>query len=83
MSLKGLKKYQNLITNYFKKSDKVYEDNRSVNIDIEKNEISININEICVNNNDNTGNWHCLECGDNMGDNPRQLCGKGYCYNSI
>lgn len=31
--------------------------------------------------NNKTGNWHCLECGDNMGNNPRQLCGKSYCYN--
>ena len=27
-----------------------------------------------------TNNWHCLECGDNMGpDNSRQLCRKFYC----
>ena len=25
----------------------------------------------------------CLMCGDDMGkDNPRQLCGKTYCYNT-
>lgn len=31
--------------------------------------------------NDLTGNYHCLECGDNMGpNNARQLCGKYYCY---
>ena len=30
-----------------------------------------------------TGCWHCLECGENMGaTNSRQLCGKYYCYYS-
>jgi hypothetical protein len=25
-------------------------------------------------------NWHCIECGTNMGpNNPRQLCGKFIC----
>lgn len=25
-------------------------------------------------------NWHCIECGANMGpNNPRQLCGKYIC----
>jgi len=28
----------------------------------------------------NTGNWHCMTCGTNMGpNNPRQLCGKYRC----
>lgn len=28
--------------------------------------------------------WKCLECGDFLGyDNPRQLCGKSYCYKFI
>ena len=28
-----------------------------------------------------TYSWHCLECGIDMGScNPRQLCGKYYCY---
>lgn len=28
-----------------------------------------------------TGSWHCTECGQDMGSqNPRQLCGKTYCY---
>jgi len=32
--------------------------------------------------NEKTNQWHCLDCGTNMGDNPRQLCGKYYCiYN--
>ena len=27
-----------------------------------------------------TGNWHCIQCGTNMGpNNPRQLCRKTYC----
>ena len=29
-----------------------------------------------------TSNWHCLECGINMGpNNSRQLCGKYMCLN--
>ena len=32
--------------------------------------------------NSETGSWHCLECGEDMGKtNPRQLCGKIYCRN--
>lgn len=32
--------------------------------------------------NPETQDYHCLYCGDNMGPhNPRQLCGKSYCYN--
>ena len=31
----------------------------------------------------NTQNWHCIVCGENMGpNNPRQLCGKSFCYQS-
>ena len=34
--------------------------------------------------NTETGSWHCIECGIDMGpDNPRQLCYKTFCYNSI
>lgn len=29
--------------------------------------------------NSKTSHWHCLQCGSDMGDNPRQLCGKYYC----
>ena len=32
--------------------------------------------------NEKTQSWHCLQCGIDMGpQNPRQLCGKSYCYN--
>jgi hypothetical protein len=31
--------------------------------------------------NNNTGHWHCLDCGLDMGCNSRQLCGKYYCVN--
>lgn len=32
--------------------------------------------------NSETDSWHCLKCGIDMGyNNPRQLCGKTYCYN--
>lgn len=34
--------------------------------------------------NSETGSWHCIECGEDMGiHNPRQLCGKTFCYNII
>ena len=33
--------------------------------------------------NHKTGDWHCIQCGDNMGpNNPRQLCGKTRCVNN-
>ena len=29
-----------------------------------------------------TESWHCVECGEDMGKlNPRQLCGKTFCFN--
>jgi len=32
--------------------------------------------------NPQTESWHCMECGEDMGNNnPRQLCGKIYCCN--
>jgi hypothetical protein len=32
--------------------------------------------------NNETGSWHCLMCGVDMGpSNPRQLCRKSYCEN--
>lgn len=32
--------------------------------------------------NEITNSWHCIECGEDMGpNNPRQLCGKYFCYN--
>ena len=31
--------------------------------------------------NSETGSWHCVECGVDMGEmNPRQYCGKWTCY---
>ena len=26
--------------------------------------------------------WFCVECGEDMGNNPRQLCMKTYCCNN-
>ena len=38
--------------------------------------------KVCYGYNDETGSWHCTMCGLDMGIyNPRQLCGKIYCYN--
>jgi hypothetical protein len=32
--------------------------------------------------NSETDDWHCLICGISMGPtNPRQLCGKTWCFN--
>ena len=34
--------------------------------------------------NSDTMSWHCIECGKDMGFmNPRQLCNKTYCGNSL
>ena len=74
----SIKSKQTLITEYY--------DLKSITID--KNNDSINLvidtsyNFKVYGYNEKTGNWHCLDCGENMGNNnPRQLCGKSYCYN--
>lgn len=37
-----------------------------------------------INKNSEGPMWRCLECGVDMGRcNPRQLCGKTYCYNKL
>ncbi len=68
---------QVLITDFFKK------ELESVYIDKQKEECVIKIDcEKIYGYNKDTGNWHCIECGENMGsNNSRQLCGKSYCYN--
>lgn len=34
--------------------------------------------------NSETDSWHCILCGMDMGkNNPRQLCGKTFCYNIV
>jgi hypothetical protein len=34
--------------------------------------------------NSETDSWHCIECGIDMGpNNPRQLCGKTFCYHIV
>jgi len=34
--------------------------------------------------NSETDSWHCIECGVDMGpNNPRQLCGKTFCYHIV
>ena len=81
--------FQTVITSFFTKKNI---QSKLTDIHIEKNSYDTIINVNDVNNvneknkttygyNQETGNWHCLDCGDNMGDNPRQLCGKSYCYN--
>lgn len=38
--------------------------------------------KVCYGYNNETESWHCTLCGVDMGiHNPRQLCGKIYCYN--
>jgi hypothetical protein len=68
---------KNLITNYFKKITK-NNDLDSIKID----NYTKNGRNVYYGYNKETGNWHCIDCGENMGDNPRQLCGKGMCVNS-
>jgi hypothetical protein len=79
---------QTLITDYFP----IYINKKrkySYDIDLyDSNEYSNKVN--CTKNNKiakvygfnpETENWHCLECGDDMGpNNPRQLCGKYFCH---
>ncbi len=69
---------QVLITDFFKK------ELETVYIDSQKDDhfiIKIDSSKVFGYNKD-TGNWHCIECGENMGpNNSRQFCGKSYCYN--
>lgn len=59
-------KKQTLITDYFTKS----------------NQKLSSLEEKIYGYNIKTDSWHCLQCGIDMGpQNPRQLCGKSYCYN--
>lgn len=38
-------------------------------------------NKITYGYNSETESWHCTSCGVDMGiHNPRQLCGKWFCY---
>lgn len=67
-------KLQKLITDYLstnsdeKKNEKI-ENNEKKNIKIYGYDSS-------------TDCWHCTICGENLGkSNPRQLCGKSFCYN--
>lgn len=76
--------FQTIITSFFKKNNKseltdihIERSNYDTIIDLKDNK------ERIYGYNESTKNWHCLECGDNMGDNPRQLCGKSYCYNNM
>ncbi len=58
------KRKQKYITDYFSKKSK-------------KN----NKNNITYGYNSQTESWHCTSCGLDMGiHNPRQLCGKWFCY---
>lgn len=79
---------QTLITDYFpivinkklNKKRKFLQDN-----ELYKSIYSDNLNKkikVYGGYNPETDSWHCLECGDDMGpNNPRQLCGKYFCYN--
>lgn len=76
--------FQTIITSFFTKKNM---QSQLTDIHIEKNsydtviDVKESVKERLYGYDEKTGNWHCLECGDNMGDNPRQLCGKSYCYN--
>ena len=66
---------QTLITDYFEKKRKNIDNYDYIEyIKNKKNKV--------YGYNPETDSWHCLECGVDMGhNNPRQLCGKYYCYN--
>lgn len=60
------------------KSQKLITDYLSPNSE-DKNE---KINHKIYGYNPSTDCWHCTMCGENLGNsNPRQLCGKSFCYN--
>lgn len=83
---------QTLITDYFNGSKRKNSNENKNESDI----LSNNTNDTNGINNTNkktrkiiygynpeTGSWHCIECGVDMGpDNPRQYCRKSYCENS-
>lgn len=70
---KSKRQIQSLITNYMK-----IEDINEHSSKQKKNDTKV------YGYNPKTDSWHCLKCGENMGiTNPRQLCGKIYCYNEI
>jgi hypothetical protein len=82
---------QQLITKYYDlKSITIHKNNEKENSDVLNIVIDSKYVSNCDSNsinykvygyNKKTDNWHCLECGENMGNNPRQLCGKNYCLN--
>ncbi len=67
---------QKLITDYLIQNQQ----NIQISIPIQNPNLLVdNINKI-YGFNPETGSWHCLECGIDMGQtNPRQLCKKTYC----
>jgi hypothetical protein len=76
---------QVLLTNFFKTIETVKEKNdmKEICVDKSSQDCIINISDISSHlSSSKLNNWYCLECGENMGDNPRQLCGKSYCYNN-
>jgi hypothetical protein len=61
---------QTVITDYYK--------TKKDNLDIDKENKEDNR---VRGYNSETGSWHCIECGVDMGEmNPRQYCGKWICY---
>jgi formylmethanofuran dehydrogenase subunit E len=88
-----IKYKQQLITKYYdlksivihnnEKNEKPSEKNNTLDIIIDSKYDSNQINYKFYGYNKKTDNWHCLECGENMGNNPRQLCGKSYCLNTF
>jgi len=74
---------QSLITEYFfpVKKTKSKRNIQSLIIDYFEYEQKQN-KPVVYGYNSQTDSWHCLICGEDMGKtNPRQLCGKTYCYN--
>ena len=63
---------QTVITDYYQKKEEEKEDEKEE--EKEKNKKVRGYNS-------QTGSWHCIECGVDMGEmNPRQYCGKWICH---
>lgn len=77
---------QKLITEYFKenkenKKRKISKITTSATITTSAISEKSVASNIIKGYNQNTDSWHCIECGIDMGScNPRQLCGKTFCY---
>ena len=73
---------QTLITDYYPlQKDNISKPN---NNHLQKDNNSKPNDNIVYGYNVLTASWHCMECGIDMGSsNPRQLCGKNFCWKKL